>query len=159
RFRADPTLVGSMLDINVNNLSREGATPYLVLGVVPAEVHFSPLTTNFLRGAVTQMTVPGVDNQVDFWEPLFPRENERREDRSLDVVGKLRQGVTVEQASGDGRHFPRGRSRISRHQSKLGRARRAAAFAHSWTNQACRLVAVARDSAGAGDRVRQRVDA
>jgi putative ABC transport system permease protein len=101
RFRADPTLVGSMLDINVNNLSREGATPYLVLGVVPADVHFPPLTTNYNRGAVTQMTVPGVDNQVDFWEPLFPQENERRDNRALDVVAKLRQGVTVEQAQAE----------------------------------------------------------
>jgi len=101
RFRADPTLVGSMLDINVNNLSREGATPYLVLGVVPADVHFPPLTTNYNRGAVTQMTVPGVDNQVDFWEPLFPQENERRDNRALDVVAKLRPGVTVEQAQAE----------------------------------------------------------
>src|SRR5262249_52661657 len=101
RFSADPTLVGSMLDINVNNLSREGATPYLVIGVVPANVHFPPLTTNYNRGAVTQMTVPGVDNQVDFWEPLFPTENERRENRALDVVAKLRPGVTVEQAQAE----------------------------------------------------------
>src|SRR5262249_46769823 len=101
RFSADPTLVGSMLDINVNNLSREGATPYLVIGVVPANVHFPPLTTNYNRGAVTQMTVPGVDNQVDFWEPLFPTENERRENRALDVVAKLRPGVTVAQAQAE----------------------------------------------------------
>ena len=101
RFRADPMLVGSMLDINVNNLSREGATPYLVLGVVPADVHFPPLTTNFNRGAVTMMTVPGVDDQVDFWEPLFPTANERRDNRALDVVAKLRPGVTVEQAQAE----------------------------------------------------------
>ena len=90
-----------MLDVNVNNLSREGATPYLVLGVVPADVHFPPLTTNYNRGAVTQMTVPGVDNQVDFWEPLFPQENERRDNRAFDVVAKLRPGVTVEQAQAE----------------------------------------------------------
>jgi len=101
RFHADPTLVGSMLDINVNNLSRDGATPHVVLGVVPADVHFPPLTTNYDRGAVTQMTVPGVDNRVDFWEPLFPTENERRENRALDVVAKMRPGVTVEQAQSE----------------------------------------------------------
>jgi predicted permease len=101
RFHADPTLVGSMLDINVINLSRDGATPHLVLAVVPADVHFPPLTTNYERGAVTQMTVPGVDNQVDFWEPLFPTENERRENRALDVVAKLRTGVTVDQAQAE----------------------------------------------------------
>ena len=101
RFRADPTLVGSMLDINVNNLLREGSTPYLVLGVVAADAHFPPLTTNYNRGAVTQMTVPGVDSTVDFWEPLFPTENERRDNRALDVVAKLRSGVTVEQAQAE----------------------------------------------------------
>src|SRR5262249_8261512 len=62
---------------------------------------FPPLTTNYNRGAVTQMTVPGVDNQVDFWEPLFPTENERRENRALDVVAKLRPGVTVKRAQAE----------------------------------------------------------
>jgi predicted permease len=101
RFHADPTLVGSMLDINVINLTRDGPTPHMVLGVVPVDAHFPPLTTNYNRGAVTQMTVPAVDDRVDFWEPLFPTENERRENRALDVVAKLRAGVTVEQAQAE----------------------------------------------------------
>jgi putative ABC transport system permease protein len=101
RFRADPTLVGSMLDINIINLSRQGATPHLVLGVVPVDVRSPPLTADFNRGAVTQMTVGGVDDLVDFWLPLFPTENSRREDRTLDVVAKLRPGVTLEQAQAE----------------------------------------------------------
>ena len=92
---------GSMLRINIINLSREGATPHLVLGVVPVDVHLPPLTADFNRGAVTQMTVGGVDDQVDSWLPLFATEDSRREDRTLDVVAKLRPGVTVEQAQAE----------------------------------------------------------
>ena len=101
RFHADRALVGSMLDVNVINLSRAGATPHLVLGVVPVDVNFPPLTADFNRGAVTSAAQSGVEDRVDFWVPLFPGEDPRRDDRTLDVVAKLRPGVTLPQAQAE----------------------------------------------------------
>ena len=101
RFAADRALIGSMLNVNMINLSRVGATPHAVLGVVPVDVHFPPLTADFNRGAVTGMALGGVDDQVDFWLPLFLGENTRRDDRTLDVVAKLRPGVTLEHAQAE----------------------------------------------------------
>jgi putative ABC transport system permease protein len=101
RFASDRAVIGSMLNVNVINLSRAGATPHLVLGIVPVEVHFPPLTANFNRGAVTQMAVGAVEDQVDFWVPVFLGEDRRRDDRTLDVVAKLRLGVTREQAQAE----------------------------------------------------------
>ena len=100
RFAADRALIGSMLNVNMINLSRVGATPHLVLGVVPVDVHFPPLTADFNRGAVTGMVVGRVEDQVDFWLPLFLGEDPRRDDRTLDVVAKLRPGVTPDCRSG-----------------------------------------------------------
>ena len=101
RFAGDRTHIGSMLDVNVINLGRVGATPHMVLGVVPMEVHFPPLTADFNRGAVTQMAVGSVDDRIDFWLPSFPAETSRRDDRVLDVVAKLRPDVTPEQAQAE----------------------------------------------------------
>jgi putative ABC transport system permease protein len=101
RFHADRALIGSMLDVNVINLSRSGATPHLVLGVVPVEVNFPPLTADFNRGAVTSLTESGVEDRVDFWVPLFLGGELRRDDRTLDVVAKLRPGVTLQQAQAE----------------------------------------------------------
>src|SRR5437867_9114277 len=98
RFAADRALIGSMLNVNMINLSRVGATPHLVLGVVPVDVHFPPLTADCNRGAVNSMAVSGVDSSIDFWLPLFLGEDPRRDDRTLDVVAKLRPGVTLAQA-------------------------------------------------------------
>jgi predicted permease len=98
RFAADRALVGSMLDVNIINLSRDGATPHLLLGVVPDQVHFPPLTADFNRGSVTSMAVGGIDDLVDFWLPIFLVEDPRRDDRTLDVVARLRPGVTREQS-------------------------------------------------------------
>jgi len=101
RFSDNRDLVGSMLDVNIINLSRPGATPHLVLGVVPADVHFPPLTADFNRGAVNSLTVGGIDDRIDFWLPLRLSDDRRRDDRTLDVVAKLRPNVTREQAQTD----------------------------------------------------------
>jgi len=101
RFGADRSLIGAMLDVNIINLSRAGATPHLVLGIVPGDVNFPPLTADFNRGAVTQMAVGSVEDRIDFWLPAFAAQNSRRDDRTLDVVGKLRPGVTAEQAQAE----------------------------------------------------------
>jgi hypothetical protein len=39
RFGAEGALIGSTLDVNIVNLSRAGATPHVMLGVVPVDVH------------------------------------------------------------------------------------------------------------------------
>jgi putative ABC transport system permease protein len=101
RFAADRALIGSPLSVSMINLSRTGATPHLVLGVVPVDVHFPPLTADFNRGAVNGMAVGGVDSSIDFWLPLFLGEDPRRDDRTLDVVAKLRPGVTLAQAQAE----------------------------------------------------------
>jgi predicted permease len=109
RFAADRTLIGSSLNVNMINLSRTGATPHIVLGFVPVDVHFPPLTADFSLGAVNSMAVGGVDQQIDFWQPLFlgeaPRRSDgggpRRDDRTLDVVAKLRPGVTLAHAQAE----------------------------------------------------------
>jgi putative ABC transport system permease protein len=101
RFGADRALIGSPLNVNMINLSRAGATPHLVLGVVPVDSHFPPLTADFNHGAVNGMNLSAVEQQVDFWLPLFPGDDPRRDDRTLDVVAKLRQGVTLAQAQAE----------------------------------------------------------
>lgn len=101
RFSADRAVIGSPLNVNIINLSRAGPTPHLVLGVVPIDVHFPPLTADFNHGAVNSMAVSGVESQVDFWLPLFLGENPKRDDRTLDVVAKLRPGLTVAQAQAE----------------------------------------------------------
>jgi putative ABC transport system permease protein len=101
RFAADPAVIGLPLNVNTINLSRAGPTPHLVLGVVPTDVHFPPLTADFNHGAVNSMAVNGVESRVDFWLPLFPAEDLRRDDRTLDVAAKLRPGVTVARAQAE----------------------------------------------------------
>jgi len=101
RFAADPALIGSTLGVNMINLKRAGATPHLVLGVVPVDVSFPPLTADFNHGAVNAMAVNGVESPVDFWLPLFLGGDPNRDDRTLDVVAKLRPGVTVAQAQSE----------------------------------------------------------
>ncbi|HVZ24230.1 MAG TPA: ABC transporter permease [Vicinamibacterales bacterium] len=101
RFAADRALVGSPLDVNMINLNRVGVTPHLLLGVVPIDVHFPPLTADFNHGAVNAMAVGGVDKAIDFWLPIFPGQDPKRDDRTLDVIARLRTGVTLPQAQAD----------------------------------------------------------
>ena len=102
RFAVNGALIGSVVDVNVINLSRSGATPYVTLGVIDDNVHFPPLTSG-QRGdlAVTSMAAGGMDEYVDFWMPVFPPAQAKRNDRTLDAVAKLRSGVTIEQAQAE----------------------------------------------------------
>ena len=102
RFAGNGAAIGSVVDVNVINLSRPGATPYVTLGVVDEEVHFPPLTSG-VRGdvAVTSMAPGSMDEYVDFWIPVFPLAQAKRDDRTLDAVAKLRSGVTIEQAQAE----------------------------------------------------------
>src|SRR5579864_5814322 len=94
RFGADPSLIGSSLDVNMINLGRSGATPHIVVGTTQADVHFPPLTADFNLG------VDSVDHTVDFWLPEYPPGGKRYE-RALDVVAKLRPGVTLAHAQSE----------------------------------------------------------
>ncbi len=94
RFGADPHLVGSLLDVNMINLGRAGPTPNLVLGAARGDAHFPPVTADFNLG------VGNENDSIDFWLPEFAPTGSR-DDRGLDVVAKLRPGVTVARAQAE----------------------------------------------------------
>ena len=87
RYAADPALVGRTV--------RLSGEPHTVVGIVPDEVGFT--------------------SGVDVWVPFAPDPRMPRGDRRLTVVGRLRDGVGVAQASAEldgiaaalGREFPK----------------------------------------------------
>jgi putative ABC transport system permease protein len=92
RFDADPTVVGKAVELNARNFRRIGPTPHIVLGVAAAPARFPPLTADFHLGLAT------VVDTIDFWTPEFVSPTDTRDGHELDVVAKLRPGVTVAQA-------------------------------------------------------------
>lgn len=92
RFGADATLVGHTLPLNARNFRRVGPTPHFVLGVATAPVRFPPLTTDFQLGLAT------VVDTIEFWAPEFVSPSSSRQNPELDVVAKLRPGVTIARA-------------------------------------------------------------
>jgi putative ABC transport system permease protein len=94
RFSANPASIGSVLDVNMINLGRSGATPNVVIGAALADAHFPPLTADFNLG------IGNEDDTIDFWLPELPP-SERRDNRGLDVVGKLGPGITVARAQAE----------------------------------------------------------
>src|SRR5262245_49202726 len=94
RFGSDPSLPGKVVDVNIINLSHVGATPSFVVGVALANVHFPPLSADFNLG------VAGIEDSVDFWIAEF-RDPTRRDNGDLDVIARLRPGVSVEQAQSE----------------------------------------------------------
>lgn len=95
RFGSAPAVAGRLIDVNTLNLARVGPTRRFVAGVVTQDVNFPPLTADF------QLHVAGIDAPVDFFipEPLPPSPN--RSARELDVVGRLKKGVTLAQAQAE----------------------------------------------------------
>jgi predicted permease len=91
RFGSDASLLGKVLDINIINLSHVGPTPSFVLGIAAADVHFPPLSADYNLG------IAGIGDSVDFWLPEY-RDPTRRSDGDLDVIARLRPGVSLEQA-------------------------------------------------------------
>jgi len=91
RFGSDASLLGRVLDINIINLSHIGPTPSFVVGIASADVHFPPLSADYNLG------VAGIGDSVDFWLPEY-RDPTRRSDGDLDVIARLRPGVSFEQA-------------------------------------------------------------
>jgi putative ABC transport system permease protein len=94
RFGSDPGMLGRVVDVNLINLSRVGTTPVFVDGLAAADVHFPPLSADFNLGA------GGIDDVIDFWMPEA-RDPTRRDSGDLDVIARLRQGVTLEQAQSE----------------------------------------------------------
>ena len=94
RFGSDAKLLGKTIDVNIINLSRVGPTPSFVVGIALAEVHFPPLSVDFNLG------VSGIGDSIDFWVPEF-RDPSRRDNGDLDVIARLRSGVSVEQAQAE----------------------------------------------------------
>jgi len=94
RFTSDSSLLGRVLDINIINLSRVGPTPFSVVGLALADVHFPPLSADFNLG------VAGISDSVDFWAPE-PLDPSRRDNGDLDAIARLRPGVSLEQAQAE----------------------------------------------------------
>lgn len=95
RFDADATLVGKTLALNARNFRQVGPTPHVVLGVASAAVRFPPLTADF------QLDLATVVDTIDFWVPAFVSPSSPRQNPELDIVAKLRPGVTVAQAQAE----------------------------------------------------------
>ena len=93
-FDAGEALVGGSLDLHVRDLSRVGPTRFTVLGVATAPVRFPPIEADFELGVATVL------DTVDFWLPMFiaPTDTREAEQRTINVVAKLRPGVTAARA-------------------------------------------------------------
>jgi putative ABC transport system permease protein len=96
RFGSDANLLGKVLDVNVINLSRVGPTPYFVVGIASSDVHFLPLSGDSDLG----VSGIGIGNPVDFWVPEF-LDPSKRDVGDLDVIARLRSGVSLEQAQAE----------------------------------------------------------
>ena len=98
-FDADSSMVGNAIDLYVLNTSRPGPTKYTVVGVATAPVQFPPLEADFQLGGST------VVETIDFWMPQFVSATQLPEpgpeDYWLDVVARLRQGVTLAEAQAE----------------------------------------------------------
>lgn len=94
---ADDARIGDTLDFHARDLSRVGPTRFVVLGVSTTPVRFPPLEADFELGVGT------VIDTIDFWRPLYFHSTDSRaaEDRLVNVVAKLRPGVTVAQAQAE----------------------------------------------------------
>ncbi|HJZ75641.1 MAG TPA: ABC transporter permease [Vicinamibacterales bacterium] len=96
RFGSNPGLLGKVLDVNVINLSRVGPTPYVVVGIALSDVHFLPLSGDSDLG----VSGIGIGDSVDFWVPEY-LDPSKRDVGDLDVVARLRPGVSLEQAQAE----------------------------------------------------------
>jgi len=88
RFHGDPNILGQAVQIS------RRSQPLTVIGVMPPDVRFLPSPN------VTSEPNYNVDGKVDYWMPARPDPNRvKRPDWNL--VGRLRPGVTVEQAQAE----------------------------------------------------------
>jgi len=94
RFGSDAGLLGKAIDVNIINLSRVGPTPTFVVGIALADAHFPPLSVDWNLG------ISGIGDSIDFWVPEY-RDPTKRDNGDLDVVARLRPGVSLEQAQAE----------------------------------------------------------
>src|SRR5262249_5940197 len=94
-FGADASLVGGTVALNARNFNQVGSTPHVVLAVAATPVRFPPLTADFQLGLAT------VEDEIAFWTPQFVSPTSPRDGHELDVVAKLRSGITVAQAQAE----------------------------------------------------------
>ncbi|HZS07631.1 MAG TPA: ABC transporter permease [Blastocatellia bacterium] len=83
QYGADPGVIGSTVKLDEQ--------PYTVVGVMPARLQFPPTGITFAEG-------------VELWTPLALTDEEkqsRRKDSNFNLIGRLKPGVTLEQARGD----------------------------------------------------------
>jgi putative ABC transport system permease protein len=79
-FAADPNIIGRVVKLD--------EAPYTVVGVMPARLRFPPTGGAFA-------------NAVQLWTPLALTDDEkraRRRDSNFNLIGRLKPGVTLEQA-------------------------------------------------------------
>ena len=88
KFNGDPQIIGKTVRIS------RWDTPPTVIGVMPPGVRFLPSPTN------AQEPNYNVNALVDFWIPVTPNP-ERLKRPDWDVVARLRDGATLEQAQGE----------------------------------------------------------
>jgi putative ABC transport system permease protein len=88
KFGGDPGIIGTKV-----RMSRRD-TPPTVIGVMPPGVRFLP------SPATAQEPNYNVNAQVDFWMPMAPNP-ERLKAPFWDVVARLRDGTTIEQAQAE----------------------------------------------------------
>jgi putative ABC transport system permease protein len=88
KFGGDPTVIGKTV-----RMSRRD-TPPTVIGVMPPGVRFLP------SPATAQEPNYNVNSQVDFWMPMAPNPKQMKAP-FWDIVGRLRDGATIDQASAE----------------------------------------------------------
>jgi putative ABC transport system permease protein len=88
QFNGDPHIIGKTVRIS------RWETPPTVIGVMPPDVRFLPSPTN------AQEPNYNVNALVDFWIPVTPN-LERLKRPDWDVVARLRDGATLQQAQGE----------------------------------------------------------
>ena len=88
QFNGDPHIIGKTVRIS------RWETPPTVIGVMPPDVRFLPSPTN------AQEPNYNVNALVDFWIPVTPNP-ERLKRPDWDVVARLRDGATLQQAQGE----------------------------------------------------------
>ncbi len=85
KFNGDPQILGKTMKISRRDV------PVTIIGVMPPGIRFLPSLSN------SQEPNYNVNALVDFWAPAAPNPS-RLNNPMWDVAGRLRDGVTVEQA-------------------------------------------------------------
>ena len=88
KFGGDPNIIGTPVRISRRQ------TPPTVIGVMPPGIRFLPSPTT------AQEPNYNVNAQVDFWMPFAPN-TERMKAPMWEVVGRLRDGATLDQAASE----------------------------------------------------------